>query len=250
VALEAADGIVGNKLEPCGIVNCFSRLHREFTGPLSVLFEAYQLTWHEKYGDPAQRSLNWLLRAVRTPGWLPGSIYTRGPRGAEAVVDPEIDAGSGACNTYYVFEPALRLFPSRALQTFLQGYAEHKCREPADSTGIASNLCLAYDLTGKREYAAAALAKVSGRKTSIAPDDTFSFYSFIDCDLLPRLMKTVLQAAEADPDGFWEFARQWRETQAAMPAAPSGPPPEQKPGTSLGVLSTFIAEAQERVAKP
>lgn len=235
VALEAADGIVNNKLEPCGIVNCFAALHREFTGPLSILMEAYQLTWHEKYGDPARRSLAWLLRAVRTPGCLPRSIYTGGPRGAEAVVEPECGLGDGACNTYYIFEPALRLFPSQRLKECLCAFAEHRCRIPSTTYGIA-NLCLAYDLTKKREYAAAAFALVAAHRVRpLAPQESLSFYTPAELDWVPRLMRTAVQAAAADP-GFWEFARRWMEERAANPVRPPDPAAGQPKTASLGVL--------------
>ncbi len=251
VAIEAAEGILYDKLEPCGIINCFSRLYREFTGPLSVLLDVYQATWHEKYGDPARRSLNWLLRTVRTPGWLPGSVYTRGPRGAEAVVEPELPPGEGATNTYHVFEPALRLFPSQTLREFLTGFAEYKCRAPVGNVSIA-NLCLAYEVTGDPEYAAAALAMVprSGHKMEKTTDCASAtlnarpdndrirgFYDFIACDLTPRLMKTVALAAEVDAD-FWAFARRWREDHAGQTPAKPISPPGQDGKVSLGVLST------------
>ena len=230
LALEAAECLLYDKLEPCGIVNSFSRLYREFTGPLAILIEAYQLTWHEKYGEPARRSLAWLLRTVRTPGHLPGSVYTRGPRGTEAVVEPEFPPGAGACNPYHVFDPALRLFPSQTLRDFVLAQANYALRH-----GGTAGLTQAYDLTGNREYAAAALARLRRQKTSIAPDRILCFYDFEVCDELPRLMKTVALAAAADPAGFWEYARQWGETHAPTPPPP---PAAQPPETSLGVLST------------
>ena len=232
VALETADGIL-DKLKACGIVNSFSRLFREFTGPLSVLMEAYQATWDEKYGTPAERSLNWLLRTVRTPGRLPSTVYTRGPRGAEAVVESDCPPGGGATNPYHVFNPALRLFPSRALEEFVIAQADY-----SRTHGGSAGLTPAHALTGNPEYAAAASVGVLGGKHTIAPDDVQCFYAFSACDELPRLMKTVVLAAAADPDGFWEYARQWRENREVMPKTPaaqqSGPPQE----TSLGVLST------------
>jgi hypothetical protein len=169
---------------------------------------------------------------VRTPGRLPSSVYTRGPRGAEAVVDPECPPGSGACNPYHVFDPALRLFPSGPLREFVLAQADHG----------GAGLCQAYDLTGDPKYAAAALAGLLGVKTTIGTDRVLCFYDFSACDELPRRMKTVALAAAADPDGFWEYARRWRDQRAQADAAASGKPskpePEQYPLTSLGVLST------------
>jgi hypothetical protein len=238
VALEVADGVL-DKMVPAGIVNSFAALYREFTGPLAILIEAYQATWHEKYGTPAMRSLNWLLRTVRTPGWLPRSIYTRGPRGDEAVVDPDSPPNRIGENSYHAFTPALRLFPSRPLREFVLSQAEYASRH-----GQSVGLCEAYDLTRDPRYAAAALALLQGYKTTIEPDDVLCFYSYAWSEELPRLMKTVTLAAEADPDGFREFARKWREASETKPETPPGPPPGQKPETSLGVLSVEPCERE------
>ncbi|HRU07389.1 MAG TPA: glycoside hydrolase family 127 protein, partial [Candidatus Brocadiia bacterium] len=88
VAREYADWVVRTQ-EPCGIVSCREGvLHREFTGPLWNLLEVYEATWEERYGDVARRSLNWFLRTLPAPGEYPISVYTRGDRGDEAVVEP------------------------------------------------------------------------------------------------------------------------------------------------------------------
>ena len=88
VAREAGDRIVRLQ-EPAGILSCrHVGLHREFTGPLSMLLDVYQATWDETYGVLAERSLNWLLRVVREPGMLPNGIGTGGERGDEAMVSP------------------------------------------------------------------------------------------------------------------------------------------------------------------
>jgi hypothetical protein len=236
VALEAADGIVDNKLEPCGIINCFSRLFREFTGPLSVLMEAYQATWHEKYGDPARHSLHWLLRSSRTPGWLPGSVYTGGLRGAEAVVEPEVPLQGGATNTYHIFEPAFRLFPSRTLNDFLLAYAERACRTGLSESG--ASICIAYDLTEKPEYAAVALAKVLAHCRPHPPERVVCFYDIISTDFAPRLMSIVARAYEKDPVGFLDFAQRWNECHMSGDSAPFPRVEPQAPRESLGVLST------------
>lgn len=235
-ALEAADGIVDNKLEPCGIINCLSRLFREFTGPLAVLMDAYQLTWHEKYGTPAQRSLNWFLRSSRTPGWLPGSIYTGGPRGAAAVVEPEGMLQQGSTNTYHIFEPAFRLFPSKELDDFLLAYAERACRTGLNEAG--ASICLAYDLTEKPAYAAAALAKVRAHCLPHPPERVVCFYDIIATDFAPRLMSIVARAHAKDPAGFLTFAERWALTEMDATRAPFPRSDPQPPRVDLGVLST------------
>lgn len=244
VALEAADGILFDKLEPCGIINCFARLFREYTGPLSVLMEAYQATWHEKYGDPARRSLHWLLRSSRTPGWLPGSVYTGGPRGAEATVEPEVPLHGGATNTYHVFEPAFRLFPSEALNDFLLAFAERGCRTGLSEAGVS--ICMAYDLTGKPEYAAAALAKVRAHCRPHPPERVVCFYDIYALDFAPRMMSIVARAYEKDPEGFLAFAERWAKEQMSGTDAPFPRVEPQAPRESLGVLSTAPFENEKQ----
>lgn len=229
VALEVADGLLRDKIEPCGVVNVFTAWSREFTGPLSVLMEAYQLTWHEKYGDPAQRSLNWLLRATRTPGHFPRILYTRGPRGAEAVVDGG-EALEPASNPYHFLDPALRLFPSKPLKDFIMAQAAY---------GHSMGRVQAYDMTGDPGYAAALYDALVECRSEIADGKLPGLYWVAWCDSLPRQMKTVALAAAQDAGGFLEYARKWREErQARPPVPPPPPPPVQKGEISLGVLST------------
>ncbi|MSS70538.1 MAG: hypothetical protein EXS64_03515 [Candidatus Latescibacteria bacterium] len=88
IAIEVADWAV-NTQEPAGVVSCRrGALAREFIGPLNCLMEAYAATWMPKYGDLARRSLNWLLRTQEVVGVYPISVYTRGERGDEAVIEP------------------------------------------------------------------------------------------------------------------------------------------------------------------
>ena len=266
VALEAADSLTLDKLEPCGIINTFAKLTREFTGPLTVLLDAYQLTWHEKYGTPAERSLNWLLRTSRVPGWLPESVYTRGPRGAEAVVDPDVPPNSYAACLYYVWAPAWRLFPSAKLREFILAAADWLVGQSPIGRTIGYDdpiLGLAYDLTGNSDYAACALELLSlfpqagtagqnpdclyGMHTYSTPARTgrpgdveevlnlaqIEFYGYV-----PRLMRPVVQAYVNNPTGFLEYYRQWREKRRAMADNAANLASGQKAGTSLGVLST------------
>lgn len=257
VALEAADSLTLDKLEPCGIINVFSRLTREFTGPLTVLLDAYQLTWHEKYGTPAERSLNWLLRTSRIPGWLPESVYTRGPRGAEAVVDPDRPPGSAAACFYYVWAPAWRLFPSAKLREFILAAADWLVWQSPIGRTIGYDdpiLGLAYDLTGNPDYAACALELLSifpaQGTAGQNPDCLFGMHTYSTgkeevlnlaqiefYGYVPRLMRPVAQAYAANPTGFLDHYRHWREKRRAMPASAANPAAGQKPGTSLGELS-------------
>ncbi|GAG44816.1 unnamed protein product, partial [marine sediment metagenome] len=188
VARETADWAVRNQ-ETCGIISCRQgTLFREFTGPLWCLLEVYQATWEERYGEVARRSLNWLLRALPAPGRYPRSVYTRGDRGDEAVVEKELDS-IGACDEYHLFAIALRLFDSKTLRKHIIAKAdwivwellpdnfttaEYARRELSSRTLLwavdeefywfqwshktpfyhAMFVCLAYELTGNPVYAA------------------------------------------------------------------------------------------------
>jgi hypothetical protein len=224
IALEAADGLVDNKLEPCGIITSFATITREFLGPLQILIAAYQMTWHEKYGTPAERSLNWLLRTVRTPGFFPSDVFTRGPRGAEAVVTGE--TLNPCCDPYHVLTPALRIFPSQALKDFVLAQAKY------GHGGVE-----AYELTGDREIAARILDGIRSYAGAFRNGNNPGIYHHSACAGMPRGMKTVVLAAEKD-SGFWEYAKQWAKNQKAHPQPPLPMPPEVNGQISLGVLST------------
>ncbi len=218
VILEAADGLADNKLEPCGIITCFAPISREFIIPVAILLEAYQINWHEKYGTPAARSINWFLRTVRTPGFYPAHVFTRGPRGDHAEVEGE---GRGVCcNEGQMMGPAMRLFPSKALRDFI-----------AANGGTNPD-----DVTSEREMAATA-AGISGLANSFRNGGNPGLYWHSACDWAPRSMKLAALAAEKDP-GFWDWAEKWTKEQKANPKPPRPMPPEVKGRIQLGALST------------
>ncbi|MDP7023232.1 MAG: hypothetical protein QGH42_03135, partial [Kiritimatiellia bacterium] len=233
VMLEAADGLADNKLEPCGIVSCFAPISREFIIPVAILMEAYQLTWHDKYGTPAERSFNWFLRTCRTPGFIPNHVFTCGPQGDEAEVQGEVLCV--ACNDSQMFLPGLRLFPSKELHDFILAAAEHGKRLEA-----------AYDLTGDPEIAARILSGLRSYAPSLGAGKNPGIYHHSACDLLPRQMKTIALAAEKDPDGFWEYAAKWAAEEEAHPTPPLPLPPQSQERVSLGVLSTEPFAVSER----
>jgi hypothetical protein len=222
VAIEAANHVV-HVQNPAGILNCFygNELNREFTGPLSVLLEAYQATWQERYGILAERSLAWLLRACRTPGRLPHSVFTVGPRGDEAVVHADGYPESHCGNHYMVYVPALRLFPSKELKDFLLAKADYWLwQHPRGGGSAATTLCLAYDITGNPDYAAFLADALAGCKPSApAAQETEprTFWMYTVSGFIPRLMKTVAQAMDHDPEGFAEHVRKWRERRDRLP---------------------------------
>ena len=242
VALEAADQVVRVQ-NPAGILNCFygCEMVREFTGPLSILIEAYQSTWQERYGALAERSLCWLLRTVRTPGRMPQSVFTVGPRGDEAIVYadgyPEIHFG----NAYDVYAVALRLFPSKELKSFLVAKADYWIWQYPRGGGISAVVGLAYDITGNSDYAACLMDSISG----LAPADPATrsneirHFGTYNCSLgLSRLMKTVALAMDQDPEGFAEHVKDWRERRDKLPDRTLDPRPFQAGETHLGRIGT------------
>ena len=224
VVLEAADGLADNKLEPCGIVGCFAPIAREFIIPVAILMEAYQLTWHEKYGTPAERSLNWFLRTVRTPGFMPEHVFTRGPRGDHAEVEGE--TFSPTCNDDQMLMPALRLFPSKTLTDFILAQAAYGRRRH-----------IAYDLTEDPEMAAAALMGARDYVGAFRNGRNPGIYHHSACDHVPRDLKIIALAAEKDP-GFWAWAANWAEEQKAHPKPVPAMPEKIKGRIQFGPLST------------
>jgi hypothetical protein len=243
VAREAADHVVRTQ-KPAGIISCNSRLHREFTGPLSILLDVYQATWDEKYRELAERSLNWLLRTVPAPGRFPSSVYTRGEHGDEAFVQPPCLPEVAWGNKYQMFEPALRLMPSKPLEDFLVAEADYWVWEsPQDMLNYAcTTVCFAYDLTGDVSYAAYAqnLMETNLRQYAqrMRSRERIVFNALWYSQFVPRLMRIVADAREKDPEGFAAAVEQWKQKRRAMPDRPFQPRPDGVWPVSLGRLST------------
>ncbi|MSS70529.1 MAG: hypothetical protein EXS64_03470 [Candidatus Latescibacteria bacterium] len=154
IAMEVADRVVRTQ-EPAGIVSCRdSRGDRELVAPLQCVVEAYVATWSPKYGDLARRTLNWVLRTQLSPGVFPASVFTRGERGDEAVVE----LLDGALNyfgqqPYPLLYEGLRHFGSPLFREMVLAEANY-CLDGlyGGKTGIAC--ALAYEMTGDPIYAA------------------------------------------------------------------------------------------------
>jgi len=226
VAIEAADQVVRVQ-NPAGILNCFygNSLNREYVGPLSILLEAFQATWQERYGALAERSLAWLLRVARKPGHLPKDVYTVGPRGDEAIVS-EQGLPAGTCGNHYnMYASALRLFPSRELKAFLVANADYWLWEVPRAghfnlTYDSTVLCLAYDITGDPAYAARAmdlLSRYKAAKPEAQAKTIRNFVQYLMSGVLPRLMKTVALAMDRNPQVFAEQERSWRAQRDKLP---------------------------------
>ncbi len=244
VAEENAEGMVRTQ-EPAGIISCRQGvLQREFTGPLWSLILVYRATWKEKYGDLAQRSLNWLLRATRTPGMCPNSVFTRGDRGDEAVVQPDCAPTQTASGRYYLYETALGSFDSTALRRQIIGEADYCVWNSPDSAGAATPMaCLAYELTGEMIYAAYlkhCIEKIFMEIVqSVCHDRTdMSFTNICYGSTIPRYMCIVADAVAKDRQGLQRTYDEWRKKIDDKGVTPPPARADKDPGTSLGVLST------------
>ena len=242
VAREVADRIVCTQ-EPAGILSCRGGgLHREYAGPLSVLLELYQATWEHCYGALAERSVAWLLRTVKVPGRFPNTLATGGEQGDEALVRapclPEVAWG----NKYYLFEPALRLFPSPALREFVLAEADYWVwRSPRDLLNYAcSTVCFAYDLTGREEYAAYARNLIDTLfhdfVESMRAGEQMDFAAMRFSGYVPRLMRIVASAMERDREHFAGAVARWRKRRAELPDRPEEERLDTGHITSLGRL--------------
>ena len=245
VAKEVADRIVVTQ-ELAGIVSDRKGpLHREFTGPLSILTDLYQATWDTKYNNVAERSLNWLLRVASEPGKLPNAIHTMGEFGDEAVVQehtlPEVAWG----NKYHLYEPAVRLYPSKALKEFLLAEADYWVWESpvAMFNYQCTTVCIAYDLTWDVAYAHRLVNEhFHALAEAVHKGERIGFEEEWHSGFVPRLMNIVADAWDKDPEGFAAAAEAWWEKRREMPdRAETVRPDQQKDGgkwINLGRLST------------
>jgi len=248
-ALETADNHVQFQ-EPAGIISCrYGSLHRELTGPLWCVIEAYLATWNEKYGDLARRTLNWILKTQPRPGVFPMSIYTRGLRGNEAWIEDEKEPAVHQGNVYNIFREALRLFPSELLAKTIIAEADHITWNtpvsnhftrdmalrmlttrsriyPLDKKWYWSSwggpsvlvnqqiVCLAYELTGDLYYAAYADYMANRWFPYIAE----GLRNFAPCiftamglaSAVPALVSLAGKAREQFPEKFEKAKKEWR----------------------------------------
>ena len=244
VAEEAAERIFNFHPERIGIVAYRGDyLLREYTGAISVLLEAYQATWKEKYRWLAERSLDILLTSRNGEAFLPNAIRTAGFLGNEILVQPPAYPEVAWGNRYLVFESALRLFgASPALEKLIIDEADYYTWEcPIAMTQFPVPVCYAYQLTGDLHYAAFAkwfiedhfdaFMEQRDEEGAMAPgDDRVNGY-------VPKLMWMVRDAADRAPGAFEGACREWRARRAATPGRPELGRPDAAPFKSLGILT-------------
>jgi hypothetical protein len=266
VAQEVADWAVRSQ-ENCGIISCRNGvLHREFTGPLWSLLEVYRITWEEKYWDVAGRSINWFLRTIKEPGTYPVSVYTRGERGDEAVIEPYDGPLGHARDVYHLYLSALRLTDSKKLREHIIAEADYFLWEALTDNFVTAEmakesltdrsllwklddefywtqwgthgsfgtpiLALAFDLTGDYKYAAYCKDHLEGNfRRQIKRSGQYAHWGFSYLwfgSYIPRLMKVVADAMDKDREALDRAEREWKERRAEL-----GRPVYTGPGVDL-----------------
>ena len=227
IGLEVADWAVRNQ-EKAGIISCRgARLNREFTGPLVCAIEAYLDTWAAKYGDVARRSLNWVLRTQEKPGVFPISVFTRGERGDEAVIEPNEEPLSHGGIVYPIFYEGLRHFDSPLLRETILAEADFAIAR--GSAGHVATACaLAYEMTGELVYAAFCKYCVEQYKDharTVVELTNNSIFSGIRNGYISVLKATAIRAMEDNPQGFAEAEKRLEDLLGTAPITRSGPQP-------------------------
>jgi len=172
VCREACDNFLRLQ-EPAGHVrNRHGVLRREFSGPAACLWAMYSVTWEERYGDCARRSLAFLRRAQDGDGSLPRDVFTAGARGDELRTDVPGSVPPGGCEHYSVYEayrlgadPELRASALRYIDWILEWYrqspgcgatfdpAADEASTPMMSQAILTFwLALGFEWTGEERY--------------------------------------------------------------------------------------------------
>ncbi len=201
IGLEMADWGV-NTQEPAGIISCrHGRGNREFSGPLICVMEAYVATWMPKYGDLARRSLNWFLKTQEKPGIFPLSVFTRGERGDEAVIEPASKPLHHGGTIYPLYYEGLRHFDSPLLRETIVAEADYILTLGGE--GHYTIACaLAYEITGDPVYAACCKRTVLGYRdyaASVVDMSNIALFSGNRNGYISVLKAAAVQAEDKDP---------------------------------------------------
>ena len=247
IGLEVADWAVRNQ-EKAGIIsNRHGRLNREFTGPLVCVIEAYLDTWAAKYGDLARRSLNWMLRTQEKTGIFPISVFTRGERGDEAVIEPTNVPLSHGGIVYPIFYEGLRHFDSPLLRETILAEADFSIA--TDAGGHVITACaLAYEMTGDAIYAAFCKYVIENYKEyarTVVELTNNSIFSGIRNGYIAVLKSTVARAMDKDPEGFVEAEKRLNELLGKARRENSGPQPIPAE-RSLGIIQGYDCPRPQR----
>ena len=236
IALEAADCAVRNQ-EIAGIISCrHGVLNREFSGPLNCVIEAYLDTWAETYGDLAARSLKWLLRTQEKPGVWATSVFTRGARGDEAVVEGAYLPFNHGGSLFPIFYEGVRHFDGPLLRDTIKAEAD---------LGSPVACAVAYDLTDEPIYAARCKKAVDdwavhGRNVAeLNEQGGDAFFSGIRNGLVSVYKAVTARAMDKDAAAFAEAEKRLEALieEASKHESPKPPNPTyEPPERSLGIL--------------
>ena len=123
VSARACDNFLRRQEGAGHVSNRSGVLRREYSGPMAGLWALYGVTWEEKYGDCARRSLDFFLRAQDEDGSFPRDIFTAGSRGDEVRTDVPGSIPPGGCEHYSVYE-AYRITGDARLKEAVLRYLE------------------------------------------------------------------------------------------------------------------------------
>ena len=240
VGLEVADGAVRNQ-EKAGIIsNRSRRLNREFTTPVLCVIEAYVNSWDAKYGDLARRSLKWLLRIQEKPGIFPMSLFTRGLRGDEAVVEASTSPLELSAIVYPIFFEGLRHFDEPLLRETILAAADLVIATGDLGDHRATFCSLAYEMTGDPIYAAYCkhlLEEYKRYARDTVELRNIAFFSGIRNGHIPVVMFTVTRAMEKDAAGLAAAEERLKERLGKTPrkfSTISSAPQERSLGVPRG----------------
>jgi len=123
ICAQACDNFVRRQEVAGHVSNRSGVLRREYSGPMAGLWALYGVTWAEKYGECARRSLDFFLKAQDEDGSFPRDIFTAGPRGDELRTDVPGSIPPGGCEHYSVYE-AYRITGDARLREAVLRYVE------------------------------------------------------------------------------------------------------------------------------
>ena len=123
ICTQACDNFIRRQEVAGHVSNRSGVLRREYSGPMAGLWGLYGVTWEEKYGECARRSLDFFLKAQDEDGSFPRDIFTAGPRGDEVRTDMPGSIPPGGCEHYSVYE-AYRITGDARLKEAVLRYVE------------------------------------------------------------------------------------------------------------------------------
>jgi len=168
-----------------------------------------------------------VLRTQEKPGIFPISVFTRGERGDEAVIEPNEQPLSHGGIVYPIFYEGLRHFDSPLLRETILAEADFAIAK-GSASHVVTACALAYEMTGNPIYAAFCKYCVEQYKAharTIVELTNNSIFSGIRNGYISVLKAAAARAMDKDPDGFAEAEERLEGLVGTAPIPPSGPQP-------------------------